>query len=176
MGVFISAMLSTIGMEALALATMFCRTTLCYFPKYKNLDPRREAKISRIAIVVAGATAAFAAVTIQAQTNQALTWGFAWFVPLFFMFIIGMHWKRSRMGALITLIICWIFNMLLTFIPSIAERFGLAGNNYSIFMIVLSVVLGIIFTAVDKNAEEKYTAVYKKQRAEFDAKHQIARG
>ena len=172
-GVFISAMLSTIGMEALALATMFCRTTLCYFPKFKNLDAKREAKISRIAIIIAGATAAFAAVTIQAQTNQALTWGFAWFVPLFFMFMIGMHWKRSSKGALITLIICWVFNCILTFAPSVAAYFGLEGNNYSIFMIVLSVVLGIIFTAVDKNAGKKYTAVYKEQRAAYDAAHAV---
>lgn len=175
-GVFISAMLSTIGMQALAMATMFNRNILSYYPKYRHMDIKTEGRISRIVIVIAGITAAFAAVTIQAQTNQALTWGFAWFVPLFFMFMIGMHWKRSRTGALITLIICWICNMILTFIPAVAAFFGLQGNNYSIFMIILSVGLGCIFTAIDKNAGKKFTAVYQEQRAAYDASHSIARG
>ena len=105
---------------------------------------------------------------IQAQTNAALTWGMAWFIPLFFLFVIGMKWKRSAKGALATVIICWVFNMLLTFTP-LASVFHLEGNNYSIFMIVLSVVLGLLFTALDKNAMVNYRTVYNEQRAAFDA-------
>lgn len=173
-GMFLAAMLSTVGMEALALATMLNRNILPYFPKFRNMTPKQEAKISRVTVVIAGFTAAFAAVTIQAQTNAALTWGFAWFVPLFFMFIIGMQWKRSSKGALITLVVCWIFNIILTFTP-LASVFGLEGNNYSIFMIVLSVGLGVITTALDKNAKISYKKVYKQQRAEYDAKHSISK-
>lgn len=167
-GMFLAAMLSTVAMESLALATMLNRNVLSYFPKFKDMTPKREATLSRAWIIIGGITAAFAAVTIQAQTNAALTWGFAWFVPLFFMFFIGMFWKRSRMGAMITLIVCWIFNILLTFTP-LASMFGLEGNNYSIFMIVLSLGLGIITTALDKNASPNFRGVYAKQRAAYDA-------
>ncbi|MCD8331996.1 MAG: sodium:solute symporter family protein [Oscillospiraceae bacterium] len=173
-GMFLAAMLSTVAMEALALATMLNRNILCYFPRFKNMTPKREAKLSRTWIIIGGLTAAIAAVTIQAQTNSALTWGFSWFVPLFFMFLIGMFWKRSRVGALITLIVCWAFNILLTFTP-LASVFGLEGNNYAIFMIVLSVVLGVVTTALDKNASVNFRSVYIKQRAEYDAKHGILR-
>jgi SSS family solute:Na+ symporter len=168
-GMFLAAMLSTVAMESLALATMMNRNILSYFPKFKNMSAKREATLSRIWIIAGGFTAAFAALTIQAQTNAALTWGFAWFVPLFFMFIIGMFWKRSRIGALITLITCWVFNVVLTFTP-LASLFGLEGNNYSIFMIVLSLGLGIITTALDKNASPNFKSVYTKQRAAYDAK------
>ncbi len=169
-GMFLAAMLSTIAMQALALATMMNRNILSFYPKFRNMSPKREATLSRAWIIIGGITAAFAAVTIQAQTNAALTWGFAWFVPLFFMFTIGMFWKRSRMGAVVTLVICWIFNILLTFTP-LAATFGLQGNNYSIFMIVLSLGLGIITTAIDRNAGKRFRAVYTEQRAAYDAVH-----
>lgn len=171
-GMFLAAMLSTVAMEALALATMLNRNILCFFPRFKHMSPKTEANLSRIWIVIGCITAAFAAVTIQAQTNQALTWGFAWFVPLFFMFAIGMWWKRSRIGSLITLIVCWACNILLTFTP-LASVFGLEGNNYSIFMIVLSLGLGIITTACDKKAGKSFSKVYKEQRAFYDKTHGI---
>ena len=167
-GVFLAAMLSTFAMLSLALATMFNRDILVYFPSFKNMSPRKEALLSRTWILLAAVTAAFAAVTIQAATNFALTWAWAWFVPLFFLFVIGMEWKRSRVGGLTTIIICWFFNIVLTFTP-LAEVFHLEGNNYSIFMIVLSVGLGLIFTGLDKNASMSYRKLYAIQRAEFDA-------
>ena len=169
-GMFLAAMLSTIAMESLALATMMNRNILSFYPKFRNMSAKREAALSRAWIIIGGITAAFAAVTIQAQTNAALTWGFAWFVPLFFMFAIGMFWKRSRMGAVVTLVICWIFNILLTFTP-LAATFGLQGNNYSIFMIVLSLGLGLITTAMDRNAGKRFRTVYTEQRAAYDAVH-----
>lgn len=167
-GMFLAAMLSTVAMESLALATMLNRNILSYFPQFKHMSAKREGTLSRVWIIIGGFTAAFAAVTIQAQTNAALTWGFAWFVPLFFLFAIGMFWKRSRMGAMITLLVCWAFNILLTFTP-LAAMFGLEGNNYSIFMIVLSLVLGVITTALDKNASVNFRSVYTEQRAAYDA-------
>ena len=167
-GMFLAAMLSTFAMLALAIATMFNRDILSYFPAFKNMPAKKETALSRLWIILAGCTAACAAVGIQAQTNAALTWGMAWFIPLFFLFVIGMKWKRSRVGALATIIICWIANILLTFTP-LASMFGLEGNNYSIFMIVLSVVLGLIFTALDKNAVMSYRKLYEIQRKEFDA-------
>lgn len=167
-GMFLAAMLSTVAMEALALAMMMNRNILPYFPKFRNMSAKREASLSRLWIILGGITSAFAAVTIQAQTNAALTWGFAWFVPLFFLFFIGMYWRRSRVGALFTLIVCWIFNILLTFTP-LASVFGLEGNNYSIFMIALSLGLGIITTALDKKAKPNFRGVYTKQRAAYNA-------
>lgn len=167
-GMFLAAMLSTFACMCLAIATMVNRNILNYFPKFKNMSAKKENTLSRIWILVAGVTAAFAAITIQAQTNYALTWGMAWFVPLFFVFVIGMKWKRSRVGILATLIICWVFNMILTFTP-LAENIGLGGNTYSVFMLVLSLVLGVLFTAFDKKAAPNYRQVYDQQRAKYDA-------
>lgn len=167
-GMFLAAMLSTFSMLCLTIATMLNRDILRPFSYFKNMTPARETMISRVWIVVFGIAAAFAAVSIQAQTATAITWGFAWFVPLFFLFIIGMKWKRSRKGALATIIICWLFNILLTFTP-LAAVFRLEGNNYAIFMFVLSLGLGLLFTALDKNAAINYRKLYDTRRAAFDA-------
>jgi SSS family solute:Na+ symporter len=167
-GMFLAAMLSTFAMLSLAIAIMLNRDTLSSFAWFKNMSPKRETMISRVWILLAGSTAAFAAVAIQAQTNTALTWGWAWFVPMFFIFVIGMKWKRSRKGAMATIIICWVLNVVLTFTP-LAAVFHLEGNNYSIFMIILSVCLGLLFTALDKNAAISYRKLYEIQRAAFDA-------
>jgi len=167
-GMFLAAMLSTFACMCLAVATMLNRNILNYFPAFKNMPAKKENALSRLWILVAGVSSAFAAVTIQAQTNAALTWGMAWFIPMFFVFVIGMKWKRSRRGILATLIICWVFNMVLTFTP-LAAMIGFDGNTYSVFMMVLSLLLGIVFTALDRNAAPNYRQVYDAQRRKYDA-------
>lgn len=166
-GMFLAAMLSTFAMLALSIAVMINRNILSYFPSFKNMSLKKEGFLSRIWILLAAATAAFAAIAIKAQTNIALTWGMAWFIPLFFLFVIGMHWRRSRKGALAALILCWVFNCLLTFTP-LDLMLNLEGSNHSIFMVVLSVVFGLIFTALDKNCAISYRKLYSIQRAEYD--------
>jgi len=169
-GMFLAAMLSTVSMVALTIALMLNRDLLHYFPKFRNgMTAKKENLLSRIWILVACFTAAFAAVTIQAQTNTVITWGFSWFIPLFFMFIYGLFWKRSNLAAWITILACWVCNILLSF-TGMAKAFNLEGNNHAIFLCVLSIVLGIIITAVDKKAKPAFTKVYKKQREAFDAK------
>jgi len=167
-GMFLAAMLSTFACMCLAVATMLNRNILNYFPAFKNMPAKKENSLSRLWILVAGVSSAFAAVTIQTQTNAALTWGMAWFIPMFFVFVIGMKWKRSRGGILATLIICWVFNMVLTFTP-LATMIGFDGNTYSVFMMVLSLLLGIVFTALDRNAAPNYRQVYDDQRRKYDA-------
>lgn len=167
-GMFLAAMLSTVSMLALTVALLMNRHILCYFPKYKNMDAKTENKLSRIWIILSCAIAAVLAVTIQAQTNTAITWGFAWFIPVFVLFIIGMHWRRSQMASITTLIVAWIFNMLVSY-TNIAATFNLEGNNHSIFLCVISIVLGIVLTAVDKKAKPAFIPVYEKQRAAYDA-------
>lgn len=167
-GVFMAAMLSTFAMLELTVATLLGHDILGFYPKFKKSYEARPNTINRIIIVVSGVLAALAAVMEKGAVNMAMTWGMAWFIPLFFIFTMGMYWKRSRWGAVATTIICWFFNMLLTF-TELAAIFKLEGNNYSIFMIVLSIVLYAIFAAIDKKAAPPYKKVYKEQRARYDA-------
>ncbi len=169
-GMFLAAMLSTVSMVSLSIALMVNKDILKYFRRFENPTPAQENFRSRVLVAVSMATAAFAAVAIQEATNTTITWGFSWFIPLFFMFIIGMNWKRSKVAAWVTILACWIMNMILTFTP-LASMLNLEGNNHSIFLCVISIVLGVIITACDAKAKPKFTSVYAKQRAKFDAEH-----
>jgi SSS family solute:Na+ symporter len=168
-GVFCAAMLSTVAMVALTIAVMLNKDILCYFKPFRNMSAKKEAGLSRVWVILASISAAFAAVTIQAQTNTAITWGFSWFIPLFFMFIIGLYWKRSQTAAIAAIAACWICNILLSF-TNLAAVFNLEGNNHSIFLCVLSVVFGVIITALDKNAKPPFRKLYAEQRAAYDAR------
>lgn len=167
-GMFAAAMLSTIGMVALAIAMMLNKDILCYFKPFQNMSAKKEGQLCRLWIILAGISAAFVAVKIKAAVNTTITWGFSWFIPLFFMFIIGLYWKRSKPAAITTIIVCWICNLLLSF-TNMAAAFNLEGNNHSIFLCVLSIVFGVIITAIDKKAKPSFSKLYKEQRAAYDA-------
>lgn len=167
-GVFLAAVLSTFAMCVLVGVTQFTRDTLGYFPAYRNMPAKKHAVWNRVWILVLAFSAALCAVMIRTNTQGALTWGFAWNIPTFFIFIIGLHWKRSPKGGLIAFVVSWILNILLTFTP-LASFFGLEGNNYSIFMMIASLVVGIVATALDKGAKPSLKVTYKKQREIFDA-------
>ena len=167
-GMFAAAMLSTIGMVALAIAMMLNKDILCYFKPFQNMPAKKETMYCRLWIILAGISAAFVAVKIKAAVNTTITWGFSWFIPLFFMFIIGLYWKRSKPAAIATIIVCWICNLLLSF-TNMAVAFNLEGNNHSIFLCVLSIVFGVIITAIDKKAKPSFSKLYKEQRAAYDA-------
>lgn len=168
-GVFLAAMLSTFAMLSLAFATCMVRDILGQFPKFQNLTVKQETFWVRFWILVCAVTGTMGAVMIQAQVNLGITWCMAWLVPMFWVFVVGIQWKRSGRAAIITLIVCWILNMFLTFTP-LAAQFHLDGNNYSIFMSAASLILMLIFTATDKNARESYRKTYIRQRAAYDAR------
>jgi SSS family solute:Na+ symporter len=167
-GMFAAAMLSTISMVSLSIAMMLNKDILHYFKPFQNMSAKKEGLLSRLWVILAGISAAFVAVKIKAAVNTTITWGFSWFIPLFFMFIIGLYWKRSKLAAIVTILVCWACNLALSF-TNMAAAFNLEGNNHSIFLCVLSIVFGVILTALDRNAKKSFSKLYKEQRAEYDA-------
>jgi len=167
-GMFAAAMLSTISMVALTIALSLNKEVLGHFGAFKGMSQKKEGTLARIWIVLAGLTAAIAAVNIKDAVNTTITWGFSWFIPLFFMFLIGLYWKRSTVAAMVTIFACWACNLALSF-TNMAAKFNLEGNNHSIFLVVISLVLGLLITGLDKNAKPSFKKLYKEQRAAYDA-------
>jgi SSS family solute:Na+ symporter len=168
-GMFLAAMLSTFAMLSLAFATCMLNDILGQFPKFQNLTGKQQTFWVRFWLLVCAVTGTMGAVMIQAQVNFGITWCMAWLVPMFWVFVVGMQWKRSGRAAIITLIVCWILNMILTF-TTLAAQFHLDGNNYSIFMSAASLILMLVLTPLDKNAKESYRKTYMRQRAAYDAR------
>jgi len=167
-GVFLSAMMTTFGILALSLVTVFSKDLLGGFRYFQNMSRKKETAVLRVLLVVICGSAGITASMIEANTAGALTWGMTWNIPMFAMFVIGLHWKRSRIACAVSLIFCWILNIALTFTP-LASVFAMDGNTYAIFMCVASAVLGVLFTAFDRSAKISVKKMYKIQRAAFDA-------
>lgn len=170
LGVFLAAILSTFAMMLLGLST--CLTfdiQKAYF--WKESTQKKETLWVRIWIVVLTVLACVVAAYLP-SVSAGITWGTSWMTPLCIMFIIGMCFKRSNAGAIATIVICWIVNTLFS-LTNLMQILHIDGNNYAPAMCVLSLVLGLIFTALDKNAKPAFYRVYRKQREEWNVAHGI---
>jgi Na+/proline symporter len=94
-GVFLAAMLSTFAMMTLAFATCVVRDILSPFKKFRNLTMKQQTFWIRFFILFSAITGGISAVTIQAQVNFGATWSMAWLDPMFWVFVVGIQWKRS---------------------------------------------------------------------------------
>ena len=161
---FAAAILSTIAVCVLGISTVLVDGLIKRYYKPEMTD-KQQMTYLRIAIVVFGLGACVVS-TLLPSVNTSMVWLFSWLLPAFWMFVFGMHWKRSASACFITTIICAIVNCIWSFFPQISEALGLEGSNNSIVMLVFVMVVGIITTAMDKNAKPAMISVYRNNRAE----------
>jgi uncharacterized protein YacL len=105
--------------------------------------------------------------------SNAIAWTTSWMIPMTLMFVIGMLYKRSNFSAIFTILLCWLINVLLSVTPLLSVL-HIDGVNYSIVMIIVTLVVGFVTTALDRKAKPAFIKVYKKQRAEWDAEQHLA--
>lgn len=158
---FAAAMLSTIAVQLLTLATIFVQTILCQYWKKDASDKQKNTYIRIVIVIVSVLGTAMGA--ILPEVSAAMTWLFAWLLPGCWMFIFGIWWKRSKAAAFWSLLICGIFNCFWSF-TSLPYVFHLEGNNNSIGMLVVSIVVYVVIAALDKNAEGPFKELYIKNR------------
>lgn len=167
-GVFLAAILSTFGMISLATGTMVAKDIQEKYFADHTWSLQENNKWIRLWLVVFAVGAIAVSAYLPAVTS-AITWVFSWMAPIFFMFVVGMHYKRSTKACIATWAICWVINIILSLTP-IMDILGINGNNYAIVMMIFSVILGFGFTALDKNAKPAFIQVYKAERAAYDAR------
>ena len=167
-GIFLAAILSTFSMISLATGTMVAKDVHEKYFASKPWTLKQNNRWIRFYLVLFAVFAIAISAYLPAVTD-AITWVFSWMAPIFFMFVVGMHYKRSSKACIATWIICWVANMILSLTP-LMSILGINGNNYAIVMMILSVVFGFGLTALDKNAKPSFISVYKSERAAYDAR------
>ena len=168
---FIAAMLSTVAVQILALATIFLDDIVYKFYK-KDATEKQKVISLRVAVTVFAVGGTALSTTLPA-IDSAIVWLFAWLLPAFWVFVFGMFWKRSSRAAFWTLIITAIANMIWSF-TSLPTLLHLDGNNNSVGMVVVSFVVGIILTATDKNAKPGMIKLYKTNKSAAISKEYAA--
>jgi SSS family solute:Na+ symporter len=157
---FAAAILSTIAVCVMGISTVFVNDIVK--PRNPGMSDATHMKWLRGAIIVIAGLACITS-TLLPSVNTSMVWLFSWLLPAFWMFVFGMHWKRSCRAALATTIICAIVNCIWSF-SDMASILHMDGNNNSIVMLVFTMVVGAVLTALDKDAKPSLVSLYKKDK------------
>ena len=143
----LAAILSTFAMTSLTSATIWAQDI---YKGYINpdADEKHVANINRILIVVLSVFALIVSVALPTILN-AINWVFAWIVPVFWIVVFGLFWKRNSKVAGTALAVSWILNVLwsLTPLPSYLGGF-IGGLTNPYVTLIVSVVILVIGNAV----------------------------
>lgn len=136
---FLGALLSTFAMNAMTPSTLFVKDIFVKL-KNPNSSEKQQTNLARAIIILLGLIAMAAANALPPIVN-GVNWLFAWLVPVFWIVIYGLFWKRSATVAGITLVVSWIVNLLWSFtsLPQILNMANIQ-NGYVTFFI--AIVLG----------------------------------
>jgi len=138
---FLAAILSTFAMTALAPATLF--TVDIYKRLYNpDADEQKLARTMRITIVIL-AVIAMSVAAFLPPILAAMNWLFSWLVPIFWVVVFGLFWKRNSVVAITTLVAAWIANSAWSFtnLPLILDMEPVP-NAYVTLVVTLVVGVG----------------------------------
>jgi len=138
---FLAAILSTFAMTSLAPATIFG------IDIYRNLyrpqaSEKEIAKVIRITIVVL-AIVAMSVAAFLPPILAAMNWLFSWLVPIFWVVIFGLFWKRDSLVALITLFSAWSANSAWSF-SSLPDMLDLSGVPNAYVTLAVTLTVGVL--------------------------------
>ena len=138
---FLTAILSTFAMACLAPATLFSYDIYkrLYRPDAGEVEITR---VTRIAIVVLG-TIAICVASLLPPIVAAMNWLFSWLVPVFWVVVFGLFWKRRAAVAVATLASAWLVNCAWSFtaLPSVFSATPIP-NPY--VTLVVTIVVGVV--------------------------------
>lgn len=110
---FLAAILSTFAILALAIATIFANDI--FKPLYRpNSTEATQTRVMRLTIIVVAGIAIGVAAFLP-PILAAMNWLFAWLVPVFWLVVFGLFWKRHQGVAIVALLVSWLLNCLWSF-------------------------------------------------------------
>ena len=137
---FLAAILSTFAILALAIATIFANDI--YKPLYRpDSDEKQQTRVMRLTIMMVAGIAIGVAAFLP-PILAAMNWLFAWLVPVFWLVVFGLFWKRSQAVAVTTLALSWLANCLWSF-TELPAMIGMAGmpNAYVTLAVTLAILV-----------------------------------
>lgn len=138
---FLAAILSTFAMTSLAPATIFGMDI--YKRLYRPKASEKEmATVIRITIIVLGVIAMSVAAFLP-PIIAAMNWLFSWLVPVFWIVLFGLFWKRNAKVAISMLFSAWIANCLWSF-TSLPAALGMQEVINPYITLVVTLVVGVL--------------------------------
>jgi SSS family solute:Na+ symporter len=114
---------------------------------YKNLyrpqaTEAEIAKVIRITIIVLALIAVSVAAFLP-PILAAMTWLFSWLVPVFWVVVFGLFWKRDSTVAISTLFAAWTVNSAWSF-TSLPTMLGLPADANAYVTMAVTLTVGIV--------------------------------
>lgn len=137
---FLAAILSTFAILALAISTIFANDI--YKPLFRPDSAETEqTRVIRLTIIVVAGIAIGVAAFLP-PILAAMNWLFAWLVPVFWVVVFGLFWKRHQGVAITALLVSWALNCLWSF-TGLPAALGMAEapNAYVTLAAVLLVMI-----------------------------------
>ena len=137
---FLAAILSTFAILALAIATIFANDI--FKPLYKpDATEAMQTRTIRLTIVVVAGIAIGVAAFLP-PILAAMNWLFAWLVPVFWVVVFGLFWKRHQGVAITALLVSWLLNSLWSFTDiSTVVGFPDTPNAYVTLVVTLAILV-----------------------------------
>jgi SSS family solute:Na+ symporter len=138
---FLTAVLSTFAMACLAPATLFSVDIYkrLYRPAAAELEIRR---VTRIVLVVLGGIAIGFA-SFLPPILASVNWLFSWLVPVFWLVVFGLFWKRSAEVACATLLTAWVVNCAWSF-TALPAMLGMSNVPNAYITLAVTLIIGVI--------------------------------
>jgi SSS family solute:Na+ symporter len=141
---FLGVDLSSFAVMALAPATIISHDM--YTLHKPNATEEEKTKLTRILIFVIGIVS-IVICNLQPSPTPMVNWMFSFGIPVFIMALLGVWWKRSEMAAVITIVVAWVAVCIWSTF-GLQTTLGLDNFHVTYISLIVSLVLGIILTAV----------------------------
>lgn len=107
--------------------------------KHFHVGPDEQARYLKLVLnMMVGTIAA----TFLPPIVAAINWLFAWLVPVFWLVVFGLFWKRSSGAAILTMVVGWIANSLWSF-TSLPAALGMETMPNAYITLVTTFVVGV---------------------------------
>ena len=138
---FLAAILSTFAIISLAIATIFSHDI--YKTLFKPAAREKEMTlIMRVTIVIV-AGIAISVASFLPPILAAMNWLFAWLVPVFWILVFGLFWRRNQAIAITALLGSWIANSLWSF-TDLPASIGLADTPNALVTVVITLLVLVL--------------------------------
>lgn len=173
---FLAALLSSYGGFLMGPSTMIAIDFVkaLFKPKMTN---KEETWWIRASLVIGAIICAVMAQTLP-PIIELFTWLFAFMIPVFFLLVYGLWWKRNNTVGLVTYLVCWLCANIWTF-TDVKYALHMEEVNMAYIVLVLAVVIPVIGNMICKTEpgyfhskewkESKENRIYEQERLNGNA-------
>ncbi len=139
---FAAALLSSYGGFLIGPATVITVDFLKEF-YIKDMTDKQETHYIRVFIGVGGVVTFCMAQTLPTIVNM-FTWIYSFMIPVFFLFVFGLWWKRNNKVGILAFVASWIMATLWTFFPNMTKALHMGNVHISYIIVAISLLILVI--------------------------------